>query len=203
MARRVPVEMRNVAFPVAVRGYDRRAVDSYVARANRVIAELEATRSPEAAVKRALERTKERRRGILEQAHATAEAITLAAQRDADEITAKARAEAGEIVVNADAEADRARRDADEHVAAARTAAAEILAAARTDAADQRRRAEEEIEALHEQAEAMLRELRADTGAVWADRRALVDDLRDVAARLQEAASLASARAGSTDGAAV
>jgi cell division septum initiation protein DivIVA len=203
VARRVPVDMRNVAFPAAVRGYDRRAVDTYVTRANRVIAELEATRSPEAAVKRALERTEEQRSGILEQARATAQEMTAAAQQEAEEITAMARAEAAAIVVNADTEADRATSEADEHVAAARTAAEEILAKSRSEAADRLQRAEEEIEALREEAEARLRELRIDTMAVWADRRALVDDLRDVAARLQQAASLPTARAGSPDGSAV
>ena len=59
--RRVPAELRVVVFPVAVRGYDRRAVDAYVTRVNRVIAELEATRSPQSAVKRALERAEEQR----------------------------------------------------------------------------------------------------------------------------------------------
>jgi DivIVA domain-containing protein len=36
----VPADLLNVAFPAAVRGYDRRAVDAYTKRVNRVIAEL-------------------------------------------------------------------------------------------------------------------------------------------------------------------
>src|ERR687887_438235 len=36
----VPPDLLNASFPVAVRGYDRAAVESYVKRANRVIAEL-------------------------------------------------------------------------------------------------------------------------------------------------------------------
>ena len=42
----VPAEIRDVSFPVSVRGYDRRAVDVYINRVNRVIAELEVSRSP-------------------------------------------------------------------------------------------------------------------------------------------------------------
>jgi cell division initiation protein len=103
--RRVPAELRSVAFPVAVRGYDRRAVDAYVTQVNRVIAELEATRSPQGAVEHALERAEEERSGILEQALDTAEEITATAQREAEEMTARARAEAVDIVVNASAEA--------------------------------------------------------------------------------------------------
>ena len=34
-------EIRDISFPVVVRGYDRRAVDAYVEQVNRVIAELE------------------------------------------------------------------------------------------------------------------------------------------------------------------
>jgi DivIVA domain-containing protein len=47
----VPADVRDVSFATAVRGYDRREVDAYVERVNRVIAELEISRSPRAAVK--------------------------------------------------------------------------------------------------------------------------------------------------------
>ena len=52
--REVPPEIRGVSFPVARRGYERSAVDTYVARVIDLIDDLEATRSPEAAVKHAL-----------------------------------------------------------------------------------------------------------------------------------------------------
>jgi hypothetical protein len=63
-------------FPVALRGYDRVAVDAYVKQTSRLVAELQATRSPEAAVRRALERVGEQISGILQRAHETAEEIT-------------------------------------------------------------------------------------------------------------------------------
>ena len=176
--QRVPAEIRTVSFPASVRGYDRRAVDAYVTRVNRLIAELEATRSPEAAVRHALEQVEEERAAILEHARHAAE-----------EMTARARAEAADIVVNASAEADRTRDQADEHVAKARTEAEEILAKSRTEAAEQLRRSQEEVAALREEAQAWLHELRIDTEAVWGERRELLDDLRDVAVRLQKAAS--------------
>jgi DivIVA domain-containing protein len=176
--RRVRAGIRNVSFPVSVRGYDRRAVDAYVIRVNRVIAELEATRSPQSAVKRALERAEEQRGGILEQARAAAE-----------EIIARARAEAADIVVSASAEADRTKAEADTHAAKARAEAEKILANARAEAADQLRRGQEEIGALREAAEARARELRGDTEAIWDARLALLDELREIAARLQKAAS--------------
>ena len=46
---RVPDAIRNVSFPTAGRsGYERRAVDSYVNQVNRLIADLEVSRSPQA-----------------------------------------------------------------------------------------------------------------------------------------------------------
>jgi DivIVA domain-containing protein len=185
--RRVPAGIRNVAFPVAVRGYDRRAVDAYVIRINRLIAELEATRSPQRAVKHALERTEDERGAILERARELATAITARARREAEAITAGARAEAADIVVNASAEADRMKIDADQHAARVRTEAATILAESRTQAADKVQRAGEEIAALREEAEVWARELRRDTDAIWSERGELLGDLRDLATRLQEA----------------
>jgi DivIVA domain-containing protein len=50
----VPQEILDVRFPAAVRGYHRDAVDAYVKRVNRVIAELKVRGSPPAAVRHAL-----------------------------------------------------------------------------------------------------------------------------------------------------
>jgi DivIVA domain-containing protein len=98
-------ELREVSFPLAVRGYDRAAVDRYVEMVNRVIAELEISRSPEAAVKAAVAQVSEETRGILERAHETAE-----------EITARSRSRADDRIQEAEAEAARIRGDAEEHV---------------------------------------------------------------------------------------
>ncbi len=66
----------DVDFPVALRGYDRIAVDAYVARTSQLIAELHATASPEGAIRRALERVGEEVSGVLQQAHRTADEVT-------------------------------------------------------------------------------------------------------------------------------
>src|ERR1035438_8024747 len=71
-----PVSIVQVDFPAALRGYDRMAVDAYVKQISQLVAELQATRSPEAAVRRALERVGEQISGILQRAHDTAEQIT-------------------------------------------------------------------------------------------------------------------------------
>jgi DivIVA domain-containing protein len=180
--RRVPAAIRNVAFPIARRGYERRAVDAYVTRTNRLIAELEATRSPRGAIEHALERTEEERSAMLGQAAETATEIVDSAQREAQEITAEARAEAASIVVDASTQADSSKGEADEYVARARAEAEQI-------AAEQLQRGQEEITTLRQEAEAWLQELRADTERTWSERCDLVDDLREISTRLQEAVS--------------
>ncbi len=92
-----PVALVNADFPVALRGYDRLAVDSYVQRTSQLVAELQATRSPEAAVRRALERVGEQISGILQRAHETAEEITAQSRREAEDRLEKSRIEADEI----------------------------------------------------------------------------------------------------------
>jgi DivIVA domain-containing protein len=190
----VPAEIRNVSFPVSVRGYDRRAVDVYVQRVNRVIAELEVTRSPQAAVRHAVDRVSEQTKGILQQARESAEQITAAAREEAEQIIATAKAEAAELVVNASTDADRAKAEGEQVLADARSSAAEIVARSEADAAERLRRSEEEVAALQEEAEARIRELQADTEAVWTQRRELLGEIDGMATRLREAAAAAAAR---------
>jgi cell division septum initiation protein DivIVA len=120
-------------FPVAIRGYDRIAVDAYVKQTSQLVAELQATRSPEAAIRRALERVGEQISGILQRAHDTAEQITA-----------------------------QSRSEAEDRLEAARREAARITAAA----------------------EQRLKDLDADTDRIWAERRQIVEDTRDLAGQL-------------------
>lgn len=203
----VPADIRDVSFPISVRGYDRRAVDAYIQRVNRAIAELEVSRSPQAAVRHAVDRVADQTKAILQQARDSAEKITTTAREEADEIMATAKAEAAELVVNASAEADRARAEAEQAVASAgaeaddivarsRTEAEKIIARSREEAAERLRRSEEEMAALQDQADARMRELHADTEAVWNQRHELLGEIHRMAARLQEVASAAAARSG-------
>ena len=102
---RLPAELRDVSFPVSMRGYDRQAVDAYVERVNRVIAELEMSRTTEAAVKHALNRVGEQTSGILQRAQRSAEDMIAEAQDEADEATARARAEVERLAADARARA--------------------------------------------------------------------------------------------------
>jgi vacuolar-type H+-ATPase subunit H len=117
----VPPDLLNASFPVAVRGYDRAAVESYVKRANRVIAELKVSSSPRAAVTHALEQTEQQVSGLLQRARETGEEITASARQEAEEIIAKAKTEAADLHVNVSTEADGIKAEADQVLAAART----------------------------------------------------------------------------------
>jgi cell division septum initiation protein DivIVA len=96
-----PVAAVHADFPGALRGYDRLAVDAYVQRTSQLVAELQATRSPEAAVRKALERVGEQISGILQRAHTTAEEITSQSRAEAEDRLEHARIEAAEIVASA------------------------------------------------------------------------------------------------------
>jgi len=180
-------EIGDVSFPVSVRGYDRGAVDAYVSRVEQLVAELEVTRSPEAAVKQALEQVGEQTKRLLEEAGVTAEQITVTARQEAENSTARANQEAESVASAAKAEAAEiaARSDADAEatVAQARGEAAEHLESARAEAA-----------AVREEAEARLRELQADTETIQHERSHLLDDLHKLASRVEGVASAADER---------
>lgn len=212
----VPTEVRDVSFPHAVRGYDRAAVDAYVKRVNHLIAELEMSRSPRAAVRHALDRATEDVSGILQRAQETADEITSSARREAEENAARTGAQAAKLLVDADETADRTRAEADEvlakaraeaektlatakaeaerAIATARAEAEEILTRSRTEGGERLQRSEKEIAVRRELAEARMRDLHADTETVWEERRQVLDDISGMAARLAEIASEAAAR---------
>jgi DivIVA domain-containing protein len=183
----VAADIRDVSFPLSVRGYDRSAVDAYVDRVQDVVADLEATHSPEAAVRQALADVGERTKGVLSQAGETAEQIILAARREAEENTARAREEAEQVVAEAKAEASAL-------VSNAKAEAEATVAQAQKEAGEHRQRTEEQIASRRDEAEARMRELGADTEAIRQERNRLVEDIRELAARVDEVASAADTR---------
>jgi hypothetical protein len=92
----------DVDFPVALRGYDRLAVDAYVKRTSQLVAELQATRSPEAAVRRGLERVGEEVAGILQRAHEAGSQITAQSRVEAEDRLDRARQEATQMTAAAE-----------------------------------------------------------------------------------------------------
>jgi cell division septum initiation protein DivIVA len=139
-----PVAMTaNVDFPIALRGYDRLAVDAYVARTSQLIAELHATASPEGAIRRALERVGEEVSGVLQQAHSTAGELTAQSRAEAENRLEQARQEAALITVQAreklrtlDEDADRIWAERDRIIGDARDLARQLIGLA--DAAAER-----------------------------------------------------------------
>jgi DivIVA domain-containing protein len=180
-------EIAEVSFPISVRGYDRRAVDAYVSRVQDVFAELEATRSPEAAVKQALAQVGEQTKRILEQAGETAEQITGTAERKAEDSTARTEQEAASVAAAAKAEAA-------EIVARSQADSEATIAGARKKAADHLQSARAETTAMREEAEARLRELQADTESIRRERSQLLNDLHQLSARVEEVAGAADTR---------
>jgi DivIVA domain-containing protein len=166
----------SVDFPLVLRGYDREAVDEYVRRTTQLVAELYATRSPEGAVRRALERVGEQVSSILARAHDTSEGIT-----------SQSRAEAEERVMRARAEAEELERDA------------HALAAQLERETDERARAREQA------AELRVQEFDAEVERIWAERDRIVSDVRKMSEELSDIAGAAATRfpAATTDEAAV
>jgi DivIVA domain-containing protein len=118
LPRDVPDEeiaaVRDVSFPIAMRGYDRAAVDAYVTRVNRIIAELQVTKSPQAAVRHALDELSEETKGILERAHEAADEITARSRAKADDRIQEAEREARARIDEAAAQVRELEADADE-----------------------------------------------------------------------------------------
>jgi cell division septum initiation protein DivIVA len=175
----LPAELRDPDFSGSVRGYDRHAVDACVERVNRLIAEMQVSGSPKAAVRHALDRVGEQTSSILQRARETAEEITSSAREEAEDTTARAKAEAEEIVAGAQARA----RDV---VARAEQEAEGAIARARVDAEGRVRRADEEVGRLEQQSRERLEAMRADMAAVVDERKALVEEVRRISTRLAE-----------------
>ena len=96
--------VRDVQFPLVLRGYDRGAVDAHLAQVAQLVAELEATQLRENVVQRALDEVGEQTSGILQHAHETAE-----------EITTRSRSQAEGRIQRAEREAEMIRREAQQY----------------------------------------------------------------------------------------
>lgn len=190
----VPAELLDVSFPAAVRGYDRHAVDAYVKRVNRAIAEIKISSSPRAAVKHALEQTEQQVGGLLEHARETADEITRTAREEAEAEADATRGKAATLLVNTTSEAEAIKLEAEKTLADAKEEAEGIRAHVAAEAADRRRELELELASVQAGAEATLRDLQADTSAVWEQRRKLLDDIRGTAERVTKVADAADER---------
>lgn len=180
-------DIRDVDFPIVMRGYDRAAVDRYVKQVNNLIAELETSASPEAVIKHALEEVSEETRGILESAHESADAIASRSRAAADDRLQQAQREAAEMRDVAEREARELRDTTERGVQELRTTAERELQQLRATA-------QREADEMRAEAETRVQKLDRHAEAVWQERRRLMDDLRTVGQKLLETADNAAAR---------
>jgi vacuolar-type H+-ATPase subunit H len=159
-----------------------------------VIAELEISRSPRAAVRHALDRVGKQTVAVLQEARESADKLLEAARDEADAEKDRAKAEAAKLVVNASDEADRTKGEADQVLAEAKAQASGIVAEAQADAEKRKQQADAEIAAAKDKADARMREVQSDTEAVWNERGRLLEETQAMAQKLQELASGAAAR---------
>jgi cell division septum initiation protein DivIVA len=181
-------QTRDTEFPVALRGYDRTAVDRYVEHVNRLLAELEISSSPEAAVRHALDEVSQETRDILQHAHDTAEEITARSRSRADDRLQQAEQEAKELRATALRQAqetrDAANREAEEHREAARRESEQLRTAAQRDAEELRATARGESDEMLEAAQTRSRDLARSAESIWRERRRLIDDMRGIGEQL-------------------
>jgi len=179
--------LREADFPIALRGYDRDAVDRYVKEARRVIAELELSSSPEAAVRHALDEVSEETSGLLQRAYETAEEIAARSRSKADDRLQEAEREAETI-------RDAAARDAEETRETAKREARDLRETATRETQELRATAKREVGELRAATEARVQDLERNAETVWRERRRLIDDMRAVAQEQLEIAEAAMAR---------
>lgn len=96
--------IRQAEFPLAVRGYDRHAVDEFLAQLSALVDELEGRQLRERVVQRALDEVGEQTAGILQRANETA-----------DELTVRSRAQAEGRLQRAEREAELLKTEADKY----------------------------------------------------------------------------------------
>ena len=150
---------RDIDFPMALRGYDRGAVDRYVEEVNQAIAELEISSSPQAAIRHALEQVSEETSGLLQRAHETA-----------DEITQRSRAQADDRVQRAQSEAD------------------DLREASAREAADSRAKLAQELEQMRAEGQARVDALTRNAEAIADERRRLIGEVLEISERLGDLA---------------
>lgn len=175
-------DVTGVEFSSSRRGYDRAEVDQYVERVSRIVVELEAMRSPDAVIERALADVGEETSAILRRARKAAEEIIADAESHARERTAQAEANARELREDADRYSARVKADAEQVLGNARAQAEETASQAAADA----RRVREDADRYREQVNSHIEQLAQDRHRLIEDLRKLADQFHRTADRALE-----------------
>jgi hypothetical protein len=213
-------DVTGVDFPLSRRGYDRNRVDQYIERVSRIVVELEASRSPDAAIERALADVGEETSAILRRARGAAEDILAEAMAEAQQLAARAQAEAQQTRAEADrhreqgradaeniraesnseaaqraaemeAEAQRAREETDRYRERVKGEAENVLAEAHQEAEQLLARAAADGQRTREEADRYREEGRAHTEQLVQERLELIEDLHKLADQFHRAADVA------------
>jgi DivIVA domain-containing protein len=177
-------EVTGIEFSHSRRGYDREQVDRYVERVSRIIVELEALRSPDAVIERALADVGEETSAILRRARTAAEEIETDASAHAQRLTDAAEAQGRQIAEQAEGHGEQIRAEAEKVLADARTRAGELTAEAAEDA----RRLRAEADDYEDRVAAHVEQLAHERQRLIEDLRKLADSFHRTADRAIEEA---------------
>ena len=175
-------EVTGVEFSSSRRGYDRVEVDQYVERVSRIVVELEAMRSPDSVIERALADVGEETSAILRRARKAAEEIIADAETHARERTSAAEAQAAELREEADRYSTRVRAEAEQTLRDARARAKETDAQAMAQAGQVR----EDADAYRAQVSSHIEQLARERHRLIEDLRRLADQFHRTADRALE-----------------
>ena len=184
-------DVTGVEFSASRRGYDRGEVDQYVEKVSRIVVELEAMRSPDAVIERALADVGEETSAILRRARKAAEEIIADAEDQIRDRNEQAEAHARELREDADHYSARIKADGEEVVEKARSEADQILAQARAEAKGLRDDAATEATRTRTDAERYQAQVSAHIEQLAQDRHRLIDDLRKLADQFHRTADRA------------
>lgn len=184
-------DVTGVEFSMARRGYDRAQVDQFVERVSRIVVELEAMRSPDAVIERALADVGEETSAILRRARKAAEEIIADAEATARERGAQAEARSREMREEADHYSARVRAEAERVLSEAGSEAEEILGEARNQAAGVREEASTEAKRVRGDADRYRAQVSAHIEQLAGDRHRLIEDLRKLADQFHRTADRA------------
>ncbi len=173
-------EVTDVDFSSSRRGYDRADVDQYVERVSRIVVELEAMRSPDAVIERALADVGEETSAILRRARKAAEEIIADAESHADDRSAQAESQARQL-----------REDADRYNAKVRAEAEQVLGDARAEADQIRSQAEADASRTRDVADRYQHQVGSHIEQLAQERHRLIEDLRKLADQFHRTADRA------------
>jgi DivIVA domain-containing protein len=184
-------EVTGVEFSGSRRGYDRAEVDQYVERVSRIVVELEAMRSPDAVIERALADVGEETSAILRRARKAAEEIIADAEANARERNTHVEARARELREEADHYSARVRGEAEGVLSEARAEADQIIGEAKDEASRVREDATTEATRVRGDADRYREQVSGHIDQLAQERHHLIEDLRKLADQFHRTADRA------------